>query len=73
MTSISKTGRFQVPAIVTERMRSLAEAIARTVQRRWRMETTVAQLELRSDRELADMGFSRHDIRRIARQSAAGV
>lgn len=73
MTSLSKNELLRGPAPVVERMRSMAEAFARTIRHRWRIETIVAQLEVRSDRELADMGFCRDDIRHIARQSAAGV
>lgn len=76
MIAISKHGRIapkQWPAFIAERIRSLSEGVAKTLQRRWRVESIVAELEAHSDRELADMGFFRGDIRRIARQSVAGV
>lgn len=73
MTAVLQNHRGHGPAVVAERMRSLAMEIVRTIQRRWRIESIVAQLEARTDRELADMGFCRSDIRHIARQSAAGV
>jgi uncharacterized protein YjiS (DUF1127 family) len=39
--------------------------------RRWqRYRRTLGELELMTDRDLADLGISRHDIRRIALQAA---
>jgi uncharacterized protein YjiS (DUF1127 family) len=39
--------------------------------RRWqRYRRTLGELELMTDRDLADLGISRYDIRRIAQQAA---
>jgi len=39
--------------------------------RRWlRYRRTLSELEMMTDRDLSDLGVSRHDIRRIARQAA---
>ncbi len=38
---------------------------------RWqKYQRTLSELELMSDRDLADLGFSRYDIKRIARDAA---
>jgi uncharacterized protein YjiS (DUF1127 family) len=39
--------------------------------RRWQVyQRTLSELEMMSDRDLRDLGFSRHDLQRIARESA---
>lgn len=75
MAAISKHGRIahQGPALIGERVRSLSERVAKTILRRWRIASIVAELEAFSDRELNDMGIARHDIRHVARQAVNGA
>lgn len=76
MTAISNHGqiaRHEGPVVIAERIRSSFERLAEAIRRHYRAQVIVAELEAYSDRELADLGMSRHDIRRIARQSVASA
>lgn len=48
-----------------------AEALGAALRRRAAYRRTLEELNVLSDRELADLGFSRCDLPRIARDSAA--
>lgn len=47
--------------------------LVETLQRRKLARTTYAELAALSDRELADLGMVRADIRRVAREAAQGA
>ena len=61
----------QQPAPVPSLIASFGSAVLHRLAQRRSYRVTRDELERLSDRELMDLGLSRHDIRTIAAQSAA--
>lgn len=57
---------------LVERLVATKDSVLSALTRRRLFNTTVHELSTLSDRELADLGISRFDIRAIAREAAYG-
>ena len=57
----------------TAKLAHMFETLSDTMKRRKIARTTYAELAGLSDRELNDLGISRGDIRRLAREAAQGA
>lgn len=72
MTSLNLTTAKAnaAPAISGAPIISFFERLREAAERRRRIRETIRQLEPMSDRELADIGVTRGDIRRVAEETA---
>ena len=64
-TRVARKGLF-------DRLLALRETVAANLRQRRLFEDTVRQLDSLTDRDLADLGISRLNIRDIAREAAYG-